>query len=83
MRLPFIRVRKMRGTNASDISSIDTDNGGRTAGGPVPADHGVSVPLPRRRPGQHAGRGIGAVTADPAAADPATLRKVIDGLNRM
>lgn len=73
----------MRGADTSGISSIDTDNGGRTAGGPVSADHGVSVPLPRRRPGRHAGRGIGAVTADPAAVDPATLRKVIDGLNRM
>jgi hypothetical protein len=83
MRLPFIRIRKMRGANASGISGINADNGGLTAGDPVRADQGVPVPLPRRRPGRHAGRQIGAVTADPAATDPATLRKVIDGLNRM
>ena len=73
----------MRGANASGISSIDTDNGEQIAGGPTPADHGLPVPLPRRRPGRHADRRVGAVTADPAAADPATLRKVIDGLKRM
>jgi hypothetical protein len=36
--------------------------------------------LPRRQPGSH---GVKAVKADPAAADPATLRKVLDGLNRI
>lgn len=73
----------MRGANASGISGINTNNGGPAAGDPVRADQGVPVPLPRRQPGRHAGRVTGAVTADPAVTDPATLRKVIDGLNRM
>jgi hypothetical protein len=76
-------MRKMRDANAGGISVFKTDNGGSTSGDPVSADQGASVPLPRRRPGHHAGHQIGAVTVDPAAADPVTLRKVIDGLNRM
>lgn len=83
MRVPFIRVWKMRGVNASGISGSNTNNGGPAAGDPVCADQGVPVPLPRRQPGRHVGRQIGAVAADQAVTDPATLRKVIDGLNRM
>jgi hypothetical protein len=35
-------------------------------------------PLPRRRPGTHGAR---AVKVDPAAVDPALLRKVLDRLS--
>jgi hypothetical protein len=83
MRVPFIRVWKMRGANASGISGTNTKNSGTAVGDPVRADQGVPVPLPRRQPGRHAGREIGAVTADQIVTDPATLRKVLDGLNRM
>jgi hypothetical protein len=47
---------------------------------PVCADQVTAVPLPRRQPGTH---GAKVVKADAAETDPATLRKVIDGLNRM
>jgi hypothetical protein len=84
MRVPFIRVRKMRGAKGSGISAIDAGHGVQVAAGdPVSADQAASAPLPRRRPGSHAGLEVGAVTADPAASDPATLRKVVDGLNRI
>jgi hypothetical protein len=83
MRVPFTRILKMRGAKGSGISAIDANNGVQVAGDPVSADQAASAPLPRRRPGSHAGHQVGAVTADPAASDPATLRKVIDGLNRM
>ena len=46
----------------------------------VSAEQAAFAPLPRRQPGSH---GAKAVKADPAAADPATLRKVLDGLNRI
>jgi hypothetical protein len=83
MRVPFIRIRKMRGAKGSGISVIDAGHGVQVAGDLVSADQAASAPLPRRRPGSHAGREVGAVTADPAASDPATLRKVVDGLNRI
>jgi len=73
----------MRRAKGSRISAMETDNGVQAAGDPVSADQGAPAPLPRRRPGSHAGRQAAAVAADPAASDPATLRKVIDGLNRM
>ena len=75
----------MRGARGSGISAIDAGHGVQVAGDPVSADQAASAPLPRRRPGSHAGRqvGAGAVTADPAASDPATLRKVVDALNRI
>jgi hypothetical protein len=83
MRLSFIRVRKIRRAKSPGISAFDADNGVQVAGDPVSADQAASVPLPRRRPGRHAVHQAAAVTADPAASDPTTLRRVIDGLNRM
>jgi hypothetical protein len=80
MRVPFIRTWRTRRANGSDISAISAGNGAPAAGEPVSADQGAFAPLPRRQPGTY---GAKAVNADPAAADPATLRKVIDGLNRI
>jgi hypothetical protein len=80
MGVPFFRARRRRTANGGHISAIGADNGTQTDGGPVLADQVAAVPLPRRRPGSHGAR---AVKADPAAADPETLRKVRDGLNRM
>ena len=64
--------------NGNSPSTISTGNGAPAVGEPVSGDQAASAPLPRRQPGSH---GVKAVKADPAAADPATLRKVIDGLN--
>jgi hypothetical protein len=80
MRVPFFRTWRRRSANGRDILAISAINGIQAAGEPVPADQAAAPPLPRRRPGSH---GAKAVKADPAAADPATLRKVIDGLNRI
>jgi len=80
MRVPFFRGRKKRSANDADLSIIDADNGGPSAAEPVSAGQGASVPLPRRRPGSH---GAKVVTTDPAPADLATLRQVLDRLNRM
>jgi len=80
MRVPFFRGRKKRSANDADLSIIDADNGGPPAAEPVSAGQGTSVPLPRRRPGSH---GAKVVTTDPAPADLATLRQVLDRLNRM
>jgi hypothetical protein len=80
MRVPFIRLRKKRDANGGDFSVVDIDNGSLAAGEPVSGGQGASVPLPRRQPGSH---GANVVKADPASADPATLRKIIDGLKRM
>jgi hypothetical protein len=80
MRVRFIRAWRTRSANGSNISAISTGNGAPAAGEPVSADQAAAAPLPRRQPGSH---GAKAVKADPAAADPATLRKVLDGLNRI
>ena len=75
-----MRARRRRAANGGRISAIGSDNGIQSGDEPVSADQVAAVPLPRRRPGSNGAR---VVKADPAAADPKTLRKVIDGLNRM
>jgi hypothetical protein len=80
MRVPFVTVWRKRNANGSGISAISTDSGGKTAGEPVSADQATLTPLPRRQPGSY---GVKAVKADPAAANLATLRKILDRLNRI
>jgi hypothetical protein len=78
--VPFIRIRRTRSVDGTSRSATSTDHGAALVGEPALADQAVPVPLPRRRPGSH---GAPVVKADPAAADLATLRKVVDGLNRI
>jgi len=81
MRVPFIRARKMQMRDAFPSAAEAAENA--AAGAAAAADQGAAVPLPRRRPGSHGVYGSRVVRAEPSPADPATLRKVLDGLNRI
>src|ERR1035438_8109828 len=61
-------------------SPIRDTGAGDVPDGPGPAEHAREPSLPRRQPGSRAAT---AAQVDPAAANPATLRKIIDRLNRM
>jgi hypothetical protein len=79
MKVPFVHARKLRGgQDSNDVTAAPSDAG--PASEQVPAGQAVSPLLPQRSPGTHGAR---AVKAEPCDADPDTLRKVIDGLNRM
>jgi hypothetical protein len=96
MRVPFFLAflaRKRHGGSAGPAGGLAVGGlavgglaaSGHTAAGtaasdPAAGDQPAAAPLPRRRPGSH---GVTAVKVDPAAADPATLRKVLDRLNRL
>jgi hypothetical protein len=81
MRVPFIRTRKIRSVNGISTSGNGVSDGSATEGNHgldgQTADSQVRAELPRRQPGTH-GAKIGVVDLEPA--DPATLRKVHDGL---
>jgi hypothetical protein len=77
MRVPSSRTRRIYRANGSPIRDTGA---GDVPDGPGLAEHAREPSLPRRQPGSSAAT---AAQVDPAAADPATLRKIIDGLNRM
>jgi hypothetical protein len=79
--MPFFRgfrgLRRFRGFHAFHAAVPADQAGSPPDQAGSPPDQAGSPPLPRRRPGSH---GITAAKADPAAADPATLRRVLDRL---
>jgi hypothetical protein len=81
MRVPFIRTRKVRSVNRISTSGNGASDGSATEGNHAldgqTVDSQVGAELPRRQPGSH-GAKIGVVDFEPT--DPATLRKVHDGL---
>jgi hypothetical protein len=79
MKVPFLHARKLRGGQDSNgVTAAPSGDG--PASEQVSAGQVVLPLLPQRSPGTHGAR---AVKAEPSDADPDTLRKVIDGLNRM
>jgi hypothetical protein len=80
MKVPFTRTQKIRSANGTSTSGNGASNGSTTEG-----DHALDGQafddqvgeLPRREPGSH-GAEVGVGDLEPT--DPATLRKVLDGL---
>jgi hypothetical protein len=77
VRVPFFRARKRHGSSGGEAPEAGARES--PAESAAPAGQGAS-PLPRRRPGSHI-LASKVVKVDPAAADPATLQKVLDRLN--
>lgn len=78
----WIRQRTHGGGSTPATAAGD---GAPPAAEPAPDERptGSPLPLPRRSPGQSAGRTPAVRRPDPVATDPQVLRKVLDGLNRL
>jgi hypothetical protein len=81
MRVPFFPAfRAFRAfTTRKRHRARKADPGGPPVAEPL-AEQPAAPPLPRRRPGSH---GVKAVKVNRAPADPATLQKILDRLNRL
>jgi hypothetical protein len=82
--MPFIRrrlngKRRMHKVNGENISVSNARNGLPAGDDHAPAEQ-VCAQLPKRRPGTH-GAKVGVTDQPPT--DPDTLRKILDGLNRI